>query len=1591
MKSGGAYVPMDINYPKERIDYILEDTGAELILSQKKVIENHSILPLNKVLTIDLDTAIYRKEAHTNLREYSAAKDLAYVIYTSGTTGKPKGVMIEHKSLVNSIVELYPVYDVSTIKKVSAFTSYVFDVSVSEIFTSITQGIELHLFSDATRTSIDEISKYLVNNKINLAYLPPVLLSELPQEDESSLISILYAGEPCDKQTAIRWSKKVKLFNYYGPTESTIYATGTQIKYDEVKQIGKPIANSQAYLLDGNNTPVPIGVVGELFIGGAGVARGYLNREELTAEKFIPNPFASAKDKESGYTRLYKTGDLAKWLPDGNIEFIGRNDDQVKIRGFRIELGEIESTLTTIGGIKQCCVLAKERSTDSGTTKYITAYYVGETLGALSEDTLIEQLSELLPEYMIPSIFIEMESFALTVNGKLDRKALPEPDFIASEDAYTAPTTAIEEQICEIWAKAIGIEKVGTTADFFRIGGNSILAIQASHKMSNFLECEITVASIFNYKTISQILKNGAGIDQVKIPKLDTNEALLSFAQERLWFIEQYEKGTNAYHIPAVFELDTQTDVNGIKFALREVVKRHEVLRSTIELDSNQELSVQKVHHKELEIEEILFDANDAYKAKIKEEINTPFDLSKEYPIRAKIYRIEDKTILLVNTHHIASDGWSLEIFQEELYAYYSAYNLNDKNFSLPALEIQYKDFASWERTYLTEEKLKNQLDYWKEKLTGYQNLELSTDFVRPTKVDYKGSLHDFSMDKSLSNKLRKTAQKHGTTLHNVILSAAHVLLHKYTAQNDIIIGSPIANRHRSETKDLIGFFVNTQANRAILSDSQTFEDLILQNHRDQIEAQEFQDLPFEKLVDELGVTRDSSRHPVYQVSFAVQSFGNEKGEDQKEYLKPLVWENIYEIEKFDFSIFIDDSNEELRGQISYATSLFEQSTITRLSNHFNHLLGELVEEPLLAYSKIGLLNDQEYDIIVNKWNETEKDFPRDKTVQQAFEAQVLKTPDNIALVFEGDELSYQELNERSNQLARHIRDQYKSKTTKELAANTLIALYLDRGLEMVVGILAVMKSGGAYVPMDINYPKDRIDYLLEDTGAELILSQKSVIESSSILPLDKVLTIDLENAIYKNEEHTNLRGYSSAKDLAYVIYTSGTTGKPKGVMIEHKAVLSLIHNDYITVEDNDVFAFFSSPVFDAATFELWTPLVNGNALIIPTDVKELASSSNEFKTFISENKISILWFTKTLFESIYTLDNTIFETLNYLIVGGEALDKNIINRITSSLTKPKNFLNGYGPTESTTFTTTYVLNKFIEQINVPIGKPINNRTVYVLDENNHPVPIGGVGELFIGGAGIASGYLNREELTTEKFISNPFASEKDKESGYTRLYKSGDLVKWLPSGDLEYIGRNDDQVKIRGFRIELGEIESVLTNIPGIKQCSVLAKERSTDSGSTKYIAAYYVGETLGALSDDVIIEHLTELLPEYMIPSIFIELESFPLTVNGKLDKKSLPAPDFIASEDEYRAPTTEIEEQICEIWAKAIGIEKVGVTDDFFRIGGNSILAIQASVRMSKVLGIDINVADVFKCKTIQSLAIHLETELSKEQIEGEEWEI
>ncbi|UHO38304.1 amino acid adenylation domain-containing protein [Chryseobacterium capnotolerans] len=1591
LKSGGAYVPMDPSYPADRIKHILTDTGAKIVITQKGSEQNvfeaceetTSMLMLN---SSELETVLKSSSIENPVTSVTS-NHLAYVIYTSGTTGMPKGVLQEHRNVARLFSATDHWYQFNDKDVWSLFHSYVFDFSVWEIWGALFYGGKLLVpSSEQTKDTNLFFSLCLeegltVLNQTPTAFYQFIDTALQREEQLTDLRYVVFGGEALNlaslKPWYDRYSESPTLINMYGITETTVHVTYKKLSaadLDKASLIGENIPDQGMYILDKHLRAVPVGAVGELYVGGAGIARGYLNREELTAERFISNPFQTLEEKNQGSNGiLYKTGDLVRYLADGELEYIGRNDFQVKIRGYRIELGEIENRLQEYPEVKQAVVLAKENKAG---LKYLVGYYVSEKANEVIDLTAF--LSEVLPEYMVPAAFVHLTSLPLTINGKLDRRALPEPEFTGGRE-YTAPETELQEKLCQIYGEVLGLDAsgIGIHDDFFSLGGNSIMAIKLISSIKRTLDMQVGVAVIFGHKTVgslSEALNDQNNIDEeVTIIPIKVNtpeEQRLSFAQERLWFIETYEGGSSAYNVPMTVRLNEKTDISVIGKALEKIVMRHEVLRtiirSTDEGKGYQLIldQVPTIHLHEVNTKEEL-------DKEINKVSNKIFRLDEELPIEISIFRLGDHHHLSVVIHHIAFDGWSTDIFLKEIQTIYNAL-INGEEPQLPEVKVQYKDFALWQRNYLSGERLDRQVDYWKTKLDDFQTLNLPADYKRPNQVSYEGETIHFVLSPKVAQGLRKTSKELGVSVYSVMLGGYYLMLSAYSGQDDIVVGSPIANRHHAGLEDMIGFFVNTLALRETIDAEQNLKEFILQISQSVMEAQSHQDLPFEKLVEELGVEQDMSRHPVFQVMFGLQSFG--RSDDDAEMLfHPYEGDTDYDVAKFDLTTMIDDGGETIQGMFNYAKAIFARETVSNMIYSYLYILeqafGKEINLETTQLNHLRLISEDTGKKITEEWNATEVFYPSDTTIHGLFEKQVAKTPNNIAAVYQDIRLSYRELNERANRLANHLIETY------GLQPDDIVPLCLNRSEQMIIAILAVLKSGAAYVPMDPSYPSDRIEHILKDTKAKIILADENTAEklnnaSAKVLSLETVIF----QAILETMSSANPVTEVQPDNLAYVIYTSGTTGLPKGVMIEHKSVTNLIEQEAKefglkseSVHKNCL--WYANYVFDAHVWELYPSITHGHSIYILEKDKQTDLAA--LQQYIQENNISIATIPPVLLTKDYVLP------LEKMVVAGDVTNPQVMKLYKE---QGVDLINAYGPTESTVCATLHHYNEDGNPVN--IGGAIGNMTVYVLDNHQRPVPVGAAGELYIGGAGIARGYLNRPELTEERFISNPFQTPEQEGKGENgRLYRTGDLVRWLPNGQLEYIGRNDFQVKIRGYRIELGEIENALLSYPGIRQVAVVAKENKS---GIKYLAGYYVSDTL--VDSALLSEHLSETLPEYMVPGAFVHLEALPLTINGKLDKRGLPEPDFTGNK-EYFAPETVLQKSLVEIYGEVLGInaENISIHDDFFRLGGDSIISIQLVGKIKQRLEVRLSVKEIFSSRTAAAIAILMENKKSETQIE------
>ena len=1569
LKAGGAYVPLDIKYPQERLAFMLSDAQVPVLLTHSRLLTQltkHSA----QVICLDTDWDAIGKQSSENLQTIVLPKCKAYVLYTSGSTGRPKAVIIEHRSTVAFLSWATKVFTAKDFAGVLAATSICFDLSVFELFAPLSCGGKVILVENALA-----LPSFAATEQVTLVNTVPSAIAQLLRIDgiPASVRTINLAGEPLAKKLVQQLYQNTNIqqvFNLYGPSEDTTYSTFSLIQpEDNIVSIGRPIANTQIYILDSHLKPLPIGIPGELYISGAGLARGYLNRPDLTDEKFIPNPFSN----EPG-SRLYKTGDLARYLPNGNIEYLGRIDNQVKIRGFRIELGEIEAALSQHPVVRETVVIARENSAGD---KQLVAYLVPHQEPAPTNSDLRHFLKAQLPDYMMPSAFVVLEALPLTPNGKVDRRALPQPELRPElEPTFVAPRTPIEEILANIWGCVLGIEQVGIDDNFFELGGHSLLATQVISRVRNTLAVELPLRSLFETPTVASLaqqvensLNSGQSIPvQPLLPIPHSGNIPLSFAQARLWFLDQLQPNSAFYNIPTALRLSGQLNVTALESNINEIIRRHEALRTNFTTIEGQPIQViaSTLELKLLfvDLQNLPFDEREVEAQRLAtNEAQQPFDLEREPLVRVMVLQLgSSEYVFLLIVHHIIFDGWSTGVFIRELAALYEA-KCTGKPLILPELPVQYADFAVWQRYWLTGEVLETQLNYWKQQLKDAPTLlELPTDRPRPAVQTFRGTHQYIALSLELSEALAELSKRTGVTLFMTLYAAFVTLLYRYTGSDDIVIGTPVANRTRQEIEGLIGFFVNTLALHTDLSGNPIFEQLLRRVREVALQAYTHQDLPFEQLVEALQPERSLSHTPLFQVMFAL----DDALVPSMDLLDLTV--SSYSVEsgttKFDLTLLMENTASGLIGEWEYNSDLFDATTIERMAEHLQTLLEGIVANPQQRVSELPLLTERERHQLLFEWNNTTKEYLQDKCIHQLFESQVERSPNAIALVFEGQELTYQELNARANQLAHYLQ-------TLGVGVEVLVGICVERSLEMAVGILGILKAGGAYVPLDPQLPQERLNFMLNDSQVKVLLTQQHLVtkltEHQTV-----VVCLDSDCQVISQSTEENLCSYVQPSNLAYVIYTSGSTGTPKGVAMSQLPLCNLIlwQLENMKVASGAKTLQFAPVSFDVSFQEMFSTWCSGGTLYLIAE--ELRRDPRALLDFLSQKAIERLFLPFVALQQLAEVAanrKLIPNTLREIITAGEQLQITpAIANLFSNLTDCT-LHNHYGPSEShvvTTFTLTGSINTWPAL--PPIGQPINNTKTYILDPYLQLLPIGVAGELYLGGDSLAREYFNRPELTSERFILNPFVEGE-------RLYKTGDLARYLPDGNIEFLGRLDNQVKIRGFRIELGEIETAISQYPLVKETIVIAIE---NIAGNKQLVAYIIPQAEIALNISDLRHFLKQKLPDYMIPSAFVTLDNLPLTPNGKVDRKSLPAPDInsLIQKANFVAPQTPTEELVASIWEKVLRVSQVGINDNFFELGGHSLLATQLLLQVNDSCGVELPLSKLFEAPTVASLSNYIE---------------
>ncbi|QLE49536.1 amino acid adenylation domain-containing protein [Nostoc sp. C057] len=1587
LKAGGAYLPLDPTLPQGSLNLRLQGVQVDIILTQQRWLD---ILPTDaaKVICLDTDWEVIAQNKDENPSSEVTPENLVYVLFTSGSTGKPKGVAIAHQQLLNYVNAIIDRLNLPAGINFATVSTLAADLGNTVIFPALCTGGCLHLISYQRATDSAALAEYCGKHPIDcLKIVPSHLASLLASSSAKSILPrqrLILGGEVANWhliEQIQHYTPDCLIFNHYGPTEACVGVCTLEIVPEQVERhlaatvpLGRSIANTQVYILEENYKLAPLGVKGEIYIGGAGLARCYLNQPDQTALKFIPHPYSDIPG-----ARLYKTGDLGRYLPNGTIEFLGRIDNQVKIRGFRIELGEIEAVLNQYPHVREVVVLVRE--SESG-QKYLAAFVVPSEESPCSTNELRGYIRDRLPEYMLPSTFIILKALPLTPNGKVDRQALLELNPVRPEleTSLVTPRTPVEEVLAGIWIGLLGIERVGIHNNFFELGGHSLLATQVVSQVREAFQVEMRLRSLFEKPTIAGLaeliettMRSGEKLEIPPIERVPRNEALpLSFAQQRLWFLDQLDPSNPFYNISSAILLKGSLNVPILEQSFQEIVQRHEALRTSFVNVNGEPVQViapaLNITLPVVDLQKLSLEEREAETRRLTNlHARHSFDLTQSPLLQTTLLQLaEDEHILLFTIHHIVADAWSAGVLIREVAALYESFSTSTL-LLLPNLPIQYADFTLWQRQWLQTEVRSSQMAYWKQQLGGnLPVLQLPSDRQRPAIQTFRGKKQSWFIPQTLSQALKSISQREAVTLFMTMLAAFKTLLYRYTSQTDILVGSPIANRNRSEIERLIGFFVNTLVLRTDLSGNPSFRELLRRIREVTLDAYTHQDLPFEQLVAELQPDRNLGHTPLFQVMFVLQNAPMETLKLSGLSLTPV--EVDTEIAKFDLTLSLTDTAQGLIGVFEYNTDLFDSAAIARMQGHFQTLLEGIVANPDQQLSDLPILTQAEQQQLLVDWNDLQADYPK-VCIHQLFEAQVERTPNAIAVVFADQQLTYQELNTRANQLAHHLQ-------TLGVGKETLVGICVERSLEMIIGLLGILKAGGAYLPIDPAYPAERLAFMLEDAQVSVLLTQQNLLAAlpqhqAQVVCLEKIPKVIADNPIHN----------ATADNLAYVIYTSGSTGQPKGVQITHSAVVNFLSTMRLNpgLTQQDILLSVTTLSFDIAALELYLPLITGARLVIVS--RQVATDATQLSEQLVSSGATVMQATPATWRLLLAAGWQGSSRLK-ILCGGEALDRSLADQLLKGGCQVWNL---YGPTETTIWSAIHKVDEQMERQDgiVSIGRPIANTQFYILDPGQKLVPVGISGELHIGGAGLARGYLHRPELTAEKFISHPFQSrvKEDQFSKKYRLYKTGDLVRYRADGTIEFLGRIDHQVKVRGFRIELGEIEALLNQHPEVQTSVVVIQG---DEPSDRRLVAYVVLQCDRVVAISELSRFLEKKLPSYMIPRAFVILEALPLTPNGKIDRRALPAFDPARPhlEGSAIAPRNPVEEVLAGIWQEVLGVEILSIYDNFFELGGHSLLATRVISRVKKAFEVDLPLRGLFESPTIARLAAEIHKAMKAE---------
>ncbi|WP_437884419.1 non-ribosomal peptide synthase/polyketide synthase [Pseudomonas sp. LRF_L74] len=1560
IRTGAAYVPLDPDYPQDRLRYMIEDSGIALLLADAELLER---IELPAALPrLSLEALPILGETPAGVMPRVEADNLAYVIYTSGSTGKPKGVGVSHGALAERLHWMREEYALNERDVFLQKAPLSFDVSVWECFLPLIIGSRLVVSSPGDQRDPARLVQWVREQGVSVLHFVPPLLQlfiEEPALRESGSLRLLFSG---GEALSVELARRVRevlpntaLHNRYGPTEAAINACHWPVQGDERERmpIGIPLANSICTVLDEEGQLLPSGVAGELYLGGAGLARGYLGRPALTAERFVPSDEGA---------RLYRSGDRARVRHDGALEYLGRLDEQVKLRGVRIELEEIRNLLLQQAAVRQAAVVLRDSATGAQLVAYLCAE--GDEAELVMVERLKAALAESLPDYMVPAQFVFLASLPLTPSGKLDSKALPEPAW--KTRAYVAPQTPVEIQTAAIWSEVLGIERIGLDDDFFALGGHSLLATRIVSRARQAFDIELPLRSLFEASQLSAFVawiegvrSEGLHDSQGAIARIDRGQRVpLSHSQQRMWFLWQMEPDSPAYNVGGMARLRGELDAARFEQALQDLILRHETLRTTFPSEAGK--AWQRVAETS-DVQMLHMDYSDSDATRVKqrlqaladEQAHQPFDLERGPLLRVCLVRTaEQEHFLVVTLHHIVTEGWAMDVFAREWGELYEA-RLAGIDSPLAPLPVQYLDYSAWQRQWLEAGEGERQLQYWKAKLGDeHPLLELPSDRPRPAVQSSRGELFRFDLDDDLAARVREYNSANGLTLFMTMVATLALLLYRYSGQPDLRIGAPVANRTRPESEGLIGAFLNTQVLRCQLDGQMSVAELLSQVRATVIEGQSHQDLPFDHLVEALQPPRSAAYNPLFQVMCNVQRWEFQQSRQLAGVtLDYLV--NDARATKFDLYLEVTDLDQRLGCCFTYSRDLFDEPRIARMAEHWRNLLAAMVEAPQRRLADLPMFSSGE--ALLGFTGEPDS-IGLDQCLHELFSQQAARTPQAPALTFAGQTLSYAALEARANQLAHRLQE-------KGVGPEVRVGLAFERSLEMVIGLLAILKAGGAYVPLDPEYPAERLQYMIEDSGIVLLLGEQTLFETLGELP-DTVEAWSFAGDSGLDALPTRAPATAvTAGNLAYIIYTSGSTGRPKGVAVAHGEIAmhcaAVIKRFGLGPDDCEL--HFYSINFDAATERLLTPLLCGARVVIR---EQGQWGAEDICQLIREQRVNILGFTPSYGSQLAQWLAGRGERLpvRLCITGGEALTPEHLQRIREGFA-PERFFNAYGPTETVVMPLTCLAPAQLSEgaLSVPIGTLVGDRAAYLLDDDLALLPQGAAGELYIGGAGLARGYHQRAALTAERFVPDPFSAEGG------RLYRSGDRVTQNADGLAEYIGRIDQQVKVRGFRIELGEIEARLLEHPAVDEAAVLA----LDTPSGKQLIGYVASQVRADELRDGLKAFLRSQLPDYMVPTHLLFLDHLPLMPNGKLDRRALPAPDLNAAAQQYAAPQDDTQAQLARAWQDVLGIERIGVDDNFFELGGDSILSIQV-VSRARQFGLHFSPRDLFQHQTIRDLA-------------------